>query len=203
MIVKYTSKISYLLALIALSVGAILSFTDCRQMDLTTGQVRWVKEIYGLPLLYFYEDSAFASKVRLFELQASDKPVWVTDSRLSFWFDLDNASYQFHGIIWNCDMACRLMDTNYVSVEGQKTFVAYTLQQLSKKQIEKTGSYSAQELIDLCGGVISVEEQVNSIPLTADMGNLLECFIESQYAPQLIENFYYSQTESYANRFSL
>jgi hypothetical protein len=165
-------------------------------MDIHSGRVRWAKEIFGLPMLYFYEQSCFADKVELFDMQTDSKAVWVTDSRISPWFTIDNSRNQFYGLVWNCNMACRLMDSNYVSVQGQKTYIAYTLQQLAEKQSSASETFSARDLIDLCGGVISVQEQVVSIPLTPDTGNLLEYYIESQYAPLLEENFYYPNRET-------
>ena len=193
---KIASRFGYVLAAMAVVVAAALSFTDCQQMDIHSGRVRWAKEIFGLPMLYFYEQSCFADKVELFDMQTDSKAVWVTDSRISPWFTIDNSRNQFYGLVWNCNMACRLMDSNFVSVQGQKTYIAYTLQQLSEKQSSPSESFSARDLIDLCGGVISVQEQVVSIPLTPDVGNLLEFYIESQYAPLLEENFYYPNRET-------
>lgn len=196
MVYKIASRFGYVLAAMAVVVAAALSFTDCQQMDIHSGRVRWAKEIFGLPMLYFYEQSCFADKVELFDMQTDSKAVWVTDSRISPWFTIDNSRNQFYGLVWNCNMACRLMDSNYVSVQGQKTYIAYTLQQLAEKQRSASESFSARDLIDLCGGVISVQEQVVSIPLTADTGNLLEYYIESQYAPLLEENFYHPNRET-------
>lgn len=196
MIYKIASRFGYVLAAMAVVVAAAMSFTDCQQMDIHSGRVRWAKEIFGLPMLYFYEQSCFADKVELFDMQTDSKAVWVTDSRISPWFSIDNSRNQFYGLVWNCNMACRLMDSNFVSVQGQKTYIAYTLQQLSEIQRSATTQFSARDVIDLCGGVISVQEQVVSLPLTADTGNLLEYYIESQYAPLLEENFYYPNRET-------
>lgn len=199
MIYKIIVRCGYIFIAVLLVVAAALSYTDCQQMDIHSGRVRWAKEIFGLPMFYFYEQSYFADKVKQFDLQTCANAEWVTDSRLSPWFEIDNSKNQFYGLVWNCNMACLLMDSNYVSVQGQKTYIAYTLMQMSEKHVQRSGAFSARDIIDLCGGVISVQDQVSSIPLTANTGNLLEYYIESQYAPALEENFYYPNRETRIN----
>ncbi len=199
---RVTTQISYFLFLLIASFGAIFTFTDSCQMDLCSGRVRWVKEIYGLPMLYFYEDSLFSEKVKQFNMKTSLIPVWVTDSRIPLCGKADNSRNQFHGIIWHCNTACQLLDNNCVSLNGQKIFIAYTLEQLAEKQVHQQGFFSAEELITLCGGVIAVSEQVKCIPLDAQIGNLLEYYIETQFGPH-VENLqmYYSSEPAYATRF--
>ena len=166
--------------------GAVLSFTDTHQLDIRSGRTRWVKAIYGLPMLYYTSDNAFSEKLKQLGIADLEDSIWVNSDQRSPFLPLAPQKTPYYGIVWHCNMACNILDFNCVSEKNQKLFFQYLLQWLSDHQFESGNDFPTRQLIDLSGGPIECQIQYEAaIPVGPEQGNLLELYIETQFGPLL------------------
>ena len=166
--------------------GAVLTYTDSHQLDIRSGRTRWVKEIYGLPMLYFTGENLYSLKLKQLKVEASGSPVWVTSDQTSPFLPLRPEKLPYYGIVWHCNMASELLDFNCVSEKNQKLFFQYLIQWLNDHQYETGNNFPTRQLIDLSGGPVECQIQcATAIPTGPQQGNLLELYIETQFGPLL------------------